>query len=706
MVVCASCGAESPDGFRHCGFCGAQLEAPAPAREQRKTVTVLFSDVVGSTALGERLDAETVRQLMTRYFERSREVIERHGGTVEKFIGDAVMAVFGVPVAHEDDALRAVRAAFELREAVESFNPELERAHGTRLELRIGVNTGEVVAGAEEWLVTGDAVNVAARLQQTAGPGETLIGATTWALVRDAVTIEELEPLALKGKAKPLLAYRVTGLCDDGRRGPRRLDVPMLGRARERKLLDEAFEETVRRRTCSLVTVVGAAGVGKSRLSHEFLADVDALVVEGRSLSYGDGITYWSVIEVVRQLPAAREALREASPAAADSLRALLTEIEAVMTPPEIASSVCRLLELAAREYPLVVVFDDIQWGEDIFLDLILHLAERAQEAPILLLCLARPELVERRPDWAAGVPGATTATLEPLDQGTTDTLIEHILGGFELEDGLVGRIRVASAGNPLFVEEMLAMAQESGGEAVEVPPTIGALLASRLDQLTARERSVLERGSIEGELFHQGVVEALSSPPGPVDSELDALVRKDLVRPDRPQRSGAAYSFRHLLIRDAAYESLTKGQRAALHERFAGWLAESGWELVDEIIGYHLEQAYRYQSQLGAADDELGARAGEMLARAARAARQRGDYLAAAGLFARAAELGRAGRPALLPDLAELLVWRGELDEAKTLLEEAVADAQAAGDAALEAHVSLALAEMTVFYGEGSIDG
>jgi tetratricopeptide (TPR) repeat protein len=479
----------------------------------------------------------------------------------------------------------------------------------------------------------------------------------------------------------------------------------MVGRKCERKQLEEAFASAVRMRKCGLVTLVGAAGVGKSRLAREFLHEVGATVAEGRCLSYGDGITYWPAIEVVKQLGPALHELAIQNPPAADALRALLGEIEAVTTPTEIASSVRRLFELAARDRPLVVVFDDVHWGEDVFLDLVLHVAHRASEASILLVCLARLELLERRPDWAESKPEATTISVEPLDSCDTDSLIGSLASGAELEPGLVARIHAAAAGNPLFVEEMLAMLRESGGSDVIVPPTIRALLAARLDQLESRERSVLERGSIEGEVFHMSAVEALATPPAPAERHLAALVRKQLVQPERPQLGvGAAYRFRHLLIRDAAYEALTKTERAALHERFADWLAGTGAELVDEIVGYHLEQAYRYQAQLGAADETLAARAAELLAGAGRTARQRGDYLAAAALFSRAADLDAAGRPGLLPDLAELLLWRGDVLEATRLLDEAVEAARANADPSLEALAALERAEIALAFGEGSI--
>ena len=377
-MTCATCGAENREEARFCDACGAAL-AVAPRREQRKTVTVLFCDVSGSTAFAESRDPEAVRAVMTRYFEVARAAIERHGGTVEKFIGDAVMAVFGVPTIREDDALRAVRAAQELRDGVD-------------IPVRIGVNTGEVVTGTGDSLVTGDAVNVAARLEQAAGTGEVLLGVRTYELVRDAVEAELLAPLEAKGKSGPLTAYRLGSIT--GEAGvARRVDAPFVGRLRERTMLAGAWERCVSERACALFTILGTAGVGKSRLASEFLDGVDATVVRGRCLSYGDGITYWPVVEVVKQL------LGD-DPPPSPAIAALLGD--GIASADDIAVATRKLLEAAAAERPLVVVFDDVQWGEPTFLDLVEHIADWSRDAPILLLCLARPDLLDLRPAGAA----------------------------------------------------------------------------------------------------------------------------------------------------------------------------------------------------------------------------------------------------------------------------------------------------------------
>ena len=675
MLVCASCGAENREGARFCDSCGAPLAETAPAREVRKVVTVLFCDVSGSTALGERIDPESLRRVMSRYFETAKAIVERHGGTVEKFIGDAVMAVFGVPTVHEDDALRAVRAAGELRGGLGGLNEELERDYGTRLELRMGVNTGEVVTGTEERLATGDAVNVAARLEQAAQPGEVLLGEETYGLVREAVVADEARAVVAKGKSSPLAAHRLVFVRVET--PERRHEAPMIGRERQRELLEGAFANVVSERSCHLFTILGAAGVGKSRLAQEFLGGVDATVVGGRCLSYGEGISYWPVTEVLKQLVPDGEV--------AGPLASILGGEAAASSPAEIAWAFRKLLESRASERPLVVVFDDLHWGEPTFLDLVEHVADLSRDAPILLLCMARPELLDERPTWGGGKLNASNVLLEPLAPDETVELIAAL--SESVSEELRGRILEAAGGNPLFVEEMLAIAEE-GGE-VAVPPTIQALLAARLDQLDPAERDVLERGAVEGQVFHRGAVLALA-PGEQVDGQLIGLVRKDLVRPERALLpDDDAYRFRHLLIRDTAYDALSKATRAELHERFASWLEEHGADLVelDEILGYHLEQAYLYRAELGpldAAAAELAHRAATRLLASADRALERGDTSATVGLLTRATDLMPTEDPRRLMaelELATALGEQGELDQALERIAEIAAVARARGN-------------------------
>jgi class 3 adenylate cyclase/tetratricopeptide (TPR) repeat protein len=657
VAICATCGHEAVVEFKFCPECGATV-AIAPAREQRKTVTVVFCDVVGSTALGESVDPEALRGLLARYYERMRGIVERHGGTVEKFIGDAVVAVFGVPVVHEDDALRACRAAVEMREAL----PELG------VGCRIGINTGEVVTAADESLVTGDAVNVAARLEQAAQGGEVLIGAETLRLVRTAVEVAEARALDLKGKSEPVAAFPLVALTGEL---ARRFASPMVGRARELRRLQDAFSQAAHDRSCQLFTVLGSAGVGKSRLAAEFLALVEATVFRGRCLSYGDGITYWPVVEVIKQAGALPEG------EAARPLRSLLGETNEPASAVEIAWGFRKLLEQRAQERPVVCVLDDLHWAEETLLDLVEHVADLSRDAPLLLLCMARPELLDRRPSWGGGKWNATSVLLEPLDAEETEQLLVG-LGGIGSE--LHARIVQVAEGNPLFLEEMHALVRDSAGGEVEVPPTIQALLAARLDQLEPAERSVLERGSVEGRIFHRGAVAALGEEDGQIDRQLLGLVRKELVRPDRPQLPQEdAYRFRHLLIRDAAYDALPKAVRANLHRRFAGWLETNGQELVEleEVLGYHLEQAARYLAELGRPDPAVAAQAAGKLAAAGMRARWRGDRDAARSLLGRA--LGLTGEPDLHLEVAHTMCGRNPGDQAQVLHEIAErADARA----------------------------
>ena len=644
-------------------------------REQRKVVTVLFCDLVGSTALGESTDPEALRARMRRYFEDLREILERHGGSVEKFVGDAVMAVFGIPVSHEDDALRAVRAAAEMREAI--------AAHG--LEARIGVNTGEVVVGGEgETLVTGDAVNVAARLEQAAATGEILIGADTRALVRDAVRAKQLDPLELKGKSQPVEAYRLLDVVEDAAPIARNLAAPLVGRQRERQRLWRAFEDAVADRTCQLFTVLGPAGMGKSSLVADFIERVgaEADVLRGRCLSYGEGITYWPLVEMLVPLRIDPESV-------------------VASTPAETRVAFRKLLEQRAASRPQVVVVDDLQWAEPEFVDLVEHVADLSRDAPILLLCVARTELLDDRPDWGGGKLNATSLLLEPLGSDDCDTLIDNLLGEHDLGGDARERISSASGGNALFVEEMVAMVRESEGDGeLAVPPTINALLQARIDSLDAALRLVLERAAIEGEVFHLGAVTHLSpdSVRADFDEHIAALVRRELIRPERsliPDEE--AYRFRHLLIREAAYATMPKELRAQLHEAYAQWLAQTADESffeLDEIVGYHLERALVLRQELGMRDEELAVRAARRLHAAGLKALGRADQPAAAGLLQRALDAGGGDdrtRLEAMFDLGRVLLRRGELERADSHLLETIELARAAGDRGILARAQLA---------------
>jgi class 3 adenylate cyclase/tetratricopeptide (TPR) repeat protein len=728
MLACPTCGAENAATAKFCSECGARLAASAPAREVRKTVTVVFCDVTGSTTLGEQLDPEALRHVIGRYFDAMREVIEAHGGTVEKFIGDAVMAVFGVPTLHEDDALRAVRAAAGMGEALARLNEQLEAERGVRIAIRTGVMTGEVVtdeSAASQRLVTGDTVNTAARLEQAAKPGEVLIGDPTYRLVRDAVTVEPVEPVEAKGKAEGVRAHRLTTVLAGAAGTARHLDSPMVGRARELALVADAFSRAEAGPSCHLVTVLGSAGVGKSRLTEEVLSGLRgrATVLRGRCLSYGNDITFYPVADIVRQAAGIDE--RDGPAESRAKLEGLVTGYDApvivervaqvlgVGSPTDVSAAteelfwgVRKLLESIASRRPAVVVVDDVHWAEPTLLDLLEHVADWSRDAPILLLCLGRPELLDGRPGWGGGKLNATSALLEPLTDTEAGELIENLLGHARLPVGIRSRVVRAAGGNPLFVEEMLGMLIDDGLliredgqwraagdlDAIAVPPTIQALLSARLDRLGPGERAVLERASLEGTVFHTGAVAALSPDPerGDVRSHLMSLVRKELIRPAGAELPGEdAFRFRHVLIREATYDAVSKDARAALHERYANWLEGRLGDRAPEyaeFLGYHLEQAHRYRLELRPGDEhavELASRAATFLAAAGRRAMSRGDVSGATGLLGRTAKLLPAedpDRPKLLLDLG-MVAADIDLARADAILAGAIESAEAVGD-------------------------
>jgi class 3 adenylate cyclase/tetratricopeptide (TPR) repeat protein len=688
----------------------------------RRTVTVLFCDITDSTPLGERLDPEALRHVMERYFEEMRSVVERHGGVVEKFIGDAVMAVFGIPQLHEDDALRAVRASAEMREALARLNDELRQERGVELGMRTGIDTGEVVAGdatAGHALVTGPAVVLAQRLESAAGPGEILIGQTTHRLVREAAIVEPVPPLELKGRSDLVTAFRVLAVVAGADPFPRRFGAELVGREQELTLLQQAFERAVAERRCRLATVVGTAGVGKSRLATELVSTLDgrARMISGRCLPYGDGITYWPLTEAVKQAAGVTLIL---SPDEAQERIAALVEgeddarriaelvagaiglAETEGSNEEVSWAVRRLFEALARGTPLLLLFEDLHWAEPTFLDLVQHLADHTRE-PILLVCLARPELLEDRPDWAG-----ESVALEPLQEEDGIRLVENLLGRSELAQ----RIAEAAGGNPLFLEETVAMLVDEGDlrrqngnwvtdgvGPITVPPTIQALLAARLDRLPSGECAVIERAAVIGALFHRSALEELSE-DSQLRAQLTTLTTKQLLQPAPSSFPGdEAFRFRHILIREAAYQRLPKATRADLHERYAAWLRRAVGERTpefEEIIGYHLEQAFRHREELGPVtehDQALATQAGELLGAAGRRAFMRDDMSAAIKLIDRAVALLNDQDPARLELVRELSMafWAvGELARAESLLDGLLEAATATGDRRLEWYAHL----------------
>jgi class 3 adenylate cyclase/tetratricopeptide (TPR) repeat protein len=694
-------------------------------------VTIVFSDLKGSTAMGEKLDSEAVREVMSRYFDEMRAALERHGGTVEKYIGDAIMAVFGLPRVHEDDALRAVRAAAEMRDHLAALNTELEERWGVTVGNRTGVNTGEVVAGdptTGQRLVTGDTVNTAARLEQAAPTSEVLLGDTTYRLVRHAVEVEEVEPLELKGKAERVPAYRLVEV-HEAESVERRRDSPLVGREQELDLLSGELAVAIRDGNCRMVTIVAQAGVGKSRLIDEFGRSAEASearLLRGRCLPYGRGITFWPLVEIVRGAAAiededspevASAKLGEAAGPEADDIAARVASAVGLGTEDfsldEIFWGTRKFFEHQAEEQALIVLFEDIHWAESAFLDLIEYVAKNASGVPLLLLCATRPDLFEHREDWA---DRGATVELGPLTDEQSGLVVQHLLGDAPIPDDTRARIVAAAEGNPLFVEQLLSMLIDDGllrrdGEGwvpagdlseLSIPGTIQALLAARLDLLSPEERSVIEPASVIGQIFEQLAVEELApeAVQPAVPEYLGSMTKKQLVR---PLQAGAEheYRFHHILVRDAAYQGILKRARATFHERFADWAERVNRERdrgteFEEILGYHLEQAYQYLSELGPLDDHglgLGRRGAAKLGPAGRRAFARGDMAAAANLLRRAVTLLPERDPSrveLLPDLAEVMTEIGEFAWGEVFLDEAMEAARATDDSQLEAHVTL----------------
>jgi predicted ATPase/class 3 adenylate cyclase len=729
MRVCPNCGEQNPEKFRFCGYCGTKLVGLG-AQESRKTITVVFSDLQGSTNLGERLDTETLREILKHYFAQMKAVVERHGGAVEKFIGDAIVAVFGLPRVHEDDALRAVRAAWEMKQAIIDVNRELEARWGVTLANRTGVNTGEVVAGdvvEGHRLVTGDTMNVAARLEQAAPPFEVLIGEPTYRLVQDAVVVEPMEPLELKGKAEPVAAYRLQGV-RVAEAITRRMDTPLVGRTTDLAALERRLGRATREQRSHLVTVVGDAGVGKSRLIREFVTGTAGplMSLHGRCLPYGEGITFWPVAEIVRQ---AAGVTSDHSP---EDLRTKLSELVDEDVFRRVAAAVGlsmetfpleetfwgvrKLVERLAADRPLVLVIDDIHWAESTLLDLLESLVDTISNAAVLVVCSSRHDLLQDRPRWGLDRPNAERLVLKPLSERESAEVVSHLVGDAPLPEDVRHRIATAAEGNPLFVEQLFSMLVEEGflemgadgGWRVTrdltdlaIPASISALITARLDRLAVEDRSVIERGSVMGPRFYRDAIVALANEPLQpfIDQSLGSLTEKHLIRPDLSDLvNQQAFRFHHALIADAAYAALPKRIRTELHESYAAWLEDVAGTLLEfeEILGYHLEQAYRYRVALHVNDQgtrAVGDRATGLLSSAGRRALARGDVPAAVHLLERAASTADAampGRVSILADLGDALRELGQFRRASEVLDEAMARAAAMGELRLQKQAEL----------------
>jgi class 3 adenylate cyclase/tetratricopeptide (TPR) repeat protein len=723
MPACASCGRANPDDARFCSNCGAPVasDAPIPA-VARKVVTVIFSDVCGYTALGEQLDPESLQQLVGRWFHEAQRVIAHHGGTVEKYMGDCVMAVFGVPVVHEDDALRAARAALEMRDTLVGLNEELVARWGVRLHVRTGLNTGEAVIGEApggEMSTVGDAVNVAQRLEAAAPPGEVLIGEEAAHLIGAAAQLSPVEPLVLKGKTDPVPAWRLVSISSELAGPPDRAKTPFLGRGDELRHLRRAFDEVVGGNTPRLVTIFGPPGIGKSSLARELLSEVegDAKTVIGRCIPYGEGITYWPVAEIVRKLAGAGTetaiatlAAKAVSEEEAELIAVRLARVAGfepgTVSGDEAQWALRKLLEGIASRRPLVVVIEDIHWAEPMFLDLVEHLATRFAEVPVLLVCLARLELLDERPSWTA-MDGerATVMALEPLPPGVAEQLLDQLLRDVDLTAEERAQLLAAAEGNPFFLQQMAAMRTEAHDDrALVVPPTIQAVLTARIDRLPADQREVLERGSIEGGTFHRGSLAALLADEAQPELEenLEELVRRGLIRRDRPDlENEEAYRFDHILIRDATYNLLPKHLRADLHEGHARWLEGRVRELDGEqveLAGYHLERAFHCHVEVEPAAREsyrsLATGGGHHLGTAGCAALSRDDLPAAINLLGRATALLSEDDETvggLMAELGLALTEAGRLSEAEQTLDRAIRQAASRGDREAEARAEVA---------------
>ena len=702
IPACPVCGAEVPAGARFCPACGSELEPEAaPAGQERRLVTILFTDITGSTALGERLDPERLQEVMATYFGAMREEIEAEGGTVEKFIGDAVMAAFGVPIAHEDDPARTLRAALRLRERLGRVNEDLERRFGVSLQIRTGVNTGEVLAtvnpGPGDPMVTGDAVNVAARLEQTAEPGEIVVAERTARAAR-GFRFRELGDRELRGKGGTVPAVRLEGRAPgDVERGVPGLHAPMIGRDRELELLRSLYQRSAEEGRPNLVTIYGEPGVGKSRLTREFVeaaqrSAIPPMVLRGRCLPYGEGITYWPMAEILKGLADVRDsdppdrtlarivALGSdvltsdvaTEPRAAASAIAYTVGVEdpavsfLAMEPREVRARIHAawrsLFSGLARRSPVVVVIEDIHWADGALLDLLEELAERVV-GPVLFVCPARPEITRRRPDWGGGMRNVSSLSLEPLSLADADRLIGLLLEVEDLPEAVHTRILERAEGNPFFVEEIVRHLMDEGrivrhvdrwraaediGD-VQIPDTVQGVLAARIDLLDSNEKRALQRAAVVGRVFWpEPVGRLLNGERQQLRETLDRLEERELVR-TRLTSSIAGeteFIFRHILTRDVAYATLPRRERGRAHASVAEWIESTAGERraeFAELLAHHYDEAHR--SAVDGDHDEVGTeilrtRALEASLEASEVARRRFALEAALRLANRAADL------------------------------------------------------------------
>ena len=661
MTICTACDQANPDGFRFCGACGAPLATGEVAqREERKIVTVLFADLVGFTSRSERMDVEDVRGTLAPYHALLREQLEHYGGTVEKFIGDAVMALFGAPVAHEDDPERAVRAALSIRAAIDRLNdedPDLD------LHVRVGVNTGEalVVLSADaargEGMASGDVVNTAARLQTSAPVDGILVGETTYHATDRAITYRGAEPVVAKGKSQPLQVWQaVEARARLGIDVVQRPTTPLVGRGEEVDLLRDALRRCRSERAVQLVTLVGVPGIGKSRLVWELMQaverDPDFITWrQGRSLPYGEGVTFWALGEMVKAQAGILDT--DTAEAAGQKLRATVADmisdpveaawveehvralagLEGVTSTSgnrysEAAAAWRRFLEALADRHPLVLVFEDLHWADDALLDFIDHLADWSSDVSMLIVCTARPELLDRRGGWGGGKRNALTVALSPLDDLDIARLISTLLEEALLPAETQAMLLSTAAGNPLYAEEYVRMLIDRGhlqhdrgrwrlSETTElpVPESVQGLIAARLDDLPADQKRLLQDASVLGKVVWLGALASMSGTDHyQVEAHLHALERREMLR--RERRSSVAadteYAFRHVLMRDVAYGQIPRVQRADKHQRAAAWIESLSADRgdVSDMLAHHYARALEYARDAGQPTEELELRA------------------------------------------------------------------------------------------------
>jgi class 3 adenylate cyclase/tetratricopeptide (TPR) repeat protein len=667
---------------------------------ERKLATVVFIDLVDSTGFVVNADPEIVRRRVNEYFDRASQCIERYGGTVEKFAGDAVMAAFGAPRTHEDDAERAVRAAFAV----------LEQVHDLGLEARVGVEAGEVVVDdAESTFVTGEAVNIAARLQQAASPGEIVLGPTVRRLTAGTVEVEDAGPVELKGRPDALWTWTALRPVDAP---PPVTSAWFVGRDEELELLENALARATRDRRAHLLTVFGEPGIGKSRLVREFTDGAERVtVLRGRALPYGEGVSYWPLASMIKDsagitddAPASEafERLRLSceSEAVADLLAVALGVLGAAEdghSPGELTWAVTNWAERLADAQPLVLVFEDVHWGDDALLDVIEHLARTLRNSPVLLVCVARPDLLDTRPSWGGGNPRALAVELGPLNTEESGELADALLANADVPPGQRALALEKAEGNPLFLEETARMLADDEGVVLKrIPDSIQALIAARIDALEPADKRLLQRAALVGRVFWRGALDALS-PDSDVAAGLDRLLEREFVAPEAQSSiSGErAFRFTHGLIREVAHATVSKGERADDHRRVAEWVAERAPELAD-IAAHHLERAAALTAELeGAVPSELAHEAAAALEGAGRRSLRRSSFVVARSRFQRAAEL----EPTLARRyFAALAAWRlTEVQAARQEAAQVLEDCRKEGSRDLVGRVLVLLAEIAL---------